>query len=87
MVGNLRTIGTENVWEPKEYGMQWLNTCQTFMDLLYTILFIGGGGPPRGSELAHIRVQNTATAHRNILLYKGRVCSLTTYSKGRNRGC
>jgi hypothetical protein len=62
----------------------WLQKTGGFLDMLATLMHIGGGQPARAEELATVRIRNTSLAHRGVYYINDTIMLYTKYHKSRS---
>lgn len=68
-------------WKHSKQASSWVQHVHRFTKLLFVLIHLSGGGPPRASELCTAKVRNSATGRRNVFLYKRKVVLALTYTK------
>jgi hypothetical protein len=78
-----RAIGS-GVEYNKDACRAWLTTTGKFLDMLTTLIHIGGGQPARAEELATLLIRNTSHTQRGVYCMHSTIMLCTTYHKSRN---
>ncbi len=60
---------------------EYLHAADDFLKRLIFLLFVLGGQPPRGSEIAPLLLVNKIDHSRNLYFYKNTICFLFSYNK------
>lgn len=64
-----------------QHAPDWLDSVYHLKKIVYTLIHVAGGAPPRSTELVNGKIRNTATAKRNFFIVQGKVCTVITYTK------
>jgi hypothetical protein len=70
----------EFVWD-YDAVTEWLEHVKQFKEVLFLLIHITSGLPPRGTEATETLICNTTTARRNMYAVGGRPCLISSYNK------
>ena len=66
---------------PTSHACTWLRAVDNATLLLYVLMHLCGGGPPRVTEMIESKIRNTAGSRRNLFIIKQRLAIIGSYSK------
>lgn len=73
--------GNDIVWSPTRQASDWLKKVDQLSVMLYILVHLCGGGPPRVTEMVEAKLRNTAGGRRNLFIIKQRLAFIVSYSK------
>ncbi|MEM1002329.1 MAG: hypothetical protein AAGH46_06755, partial [Bacteroidota bacterium] len=68
-----------------EDSLKFMESVQLFLEKLYWLMQVSGGGPARATEIATIQFKNSSTAARHIFIRDGQAFYVLFYHKGREK--